>query len=100
MLTGKDDLTGIHRDHYFMKEGKPRNLRKKSSIRPALHAHERRICEGSLWLIGQNSEVKFWTDNWLGYSIAYKLGIPQHILDLLTCSAGDYLVDGVWYFTS
>lgn len=28
------------------------------------------------------------------------MNIPQHIIDLLPCTVGDYFIDGVWYFTS
>lgn len=43
--------------------------------------------------------MSFWIDNWLGYRLADRLHIPDHVLSSLTCSVGDYLIDGVWYFT-
>lgn len=100
IITSSDDQTRLLRERYFTTDGQPRGVHRRSSIRSALYAHAQRIQEGSYWLIGRNSKVKFWTDNWLGYRIADRLSIPPDVLADLECTVGDYFVDGVWYFTT
>lgn len=47
-----------------------------SSIWHGLNRIRSAIREESRWLPGQCSSVKFWVDNWLGYSIADRVGVP------------------------
>lgn len=47
-----------------------------SSIWHGIDRIRQAIKADSCWVPGQNSSVKFWTDNWLGYCIADKVGIP------------------------
>ena len=38
------------------------------------------ILEESIWLIGENSELDFWRDNWVGYPNIDKLNLLQEML--------------------
>lgn len=75
------------------------NFRRCSLVWSGIHPHASRIHDGSFWLIGQHSTVGFWTDNWLGYRLVDRLGMPEELRPKLTTSVGDYFVDGTWYFT-
>lgn len=35
------------------------------------------INDSSQWIKGYVSTVRFWTNNWLGYKIVDKIGIPK-----------------------
>lgn len=100
ILTTTNEQTRFIRHHYFHLDGRPRSLKRVSSIRPGLHSHIHQINDRTFWLVGNNSKVNFWTDNWLGYRLSDKFGIPHCVLQNLCCTVGDYLVDGVWFFTS
>lgn len=39
------------------------------------------VREQICWIPGEQSQVLFWTDNWLGYSIVEKAGIPNELRD-------------------
>lgn len=70
---------------FFHSDGNPRNKRRASSICPGLHKHINHINDDTFWLIGKNSSVNFWTDNWLGYKLCERIDILAHILDLQHC---------------
>lgn len=50
----------------------------KSSIRTGLCLHWPYIFGNSRWICGLPSKVSFWFDNWLGYIIADRVGIPKN----------------------
>ncbi|GER47703.1 RNA-directed DNA polymerase (reversetranscriptase)-related family protein, partial [Striga asiatica] len=51
------------------------------------------------WIPGQTSSVRFWLDNWLGYTLADRLGIPVGWQDTFTDTIGDYYYEDTWHFT-
>ncbi|KAL8523957.1 hypothetical protein ACS0TY_013787 [Phlomoides rotata] len=66
------NFTLIH-DRYLTSRGKPRSYNRVSSIWPG-------------------------NDNWLGYIISEKIGIPADFVAMLTSTIGDYFHDEQWYF--
>ncbi|KAL8514577.1 hypothetical protein ACS0TY_013606 [Phlomoides rotata] len=66
------NFTLIH-DRYLTSRGKPRSYSRVSSIWPG-------------------------NDNWLGYIISEKIGIPADFVAMLTSTIGDYFHDEQWYF--
>ncbi|XP_057811822.1 uncharacterized protein LOC131026062 [Salvia miltiorrhiza] len=49
--------------------------------------------------IGNGENTNFWRDDWLGYRIAEKCGIPYFLCESLTYSMVDYFYEGIWHFT-
>ncbi|KAL8474827.1 hypothetical protein ACS0TY_031308 [Phlomoides rotata] len=58
-----------------------------------LSGHLPRLVEGTRWVIGQNSRVTFWNDNWLGYNIVDRIGIPPDFAIQLKSCTSDYYFD-------
>ncbi|KAL8492490.1 hypothetical protein ACS0TY_023895 [Phlomoides rotata] len=52
-----------------------------------------RLIDGSRWVVGQSSCINFWNDNWLGYIISERIGIPNDFAAMLTSTIGDYFHD-------
>ncbi|KAL8502778.1 hypothetical protein ACS0TY_021769 [Phlomoides rotata] len=59
------------------KWGVPHNYGSISSIWPGIRRHLGRLVDGSRWVVGLSLRISFWNDNWLGYIISDKLGIPS-----------------------
>lgn len=47
----------------------------------------------SQWLVGNGKSVRFWLDNWLGFSIIDAIDDCNFYLDSMV---SDYVVDGKW----
>lgn len=54
------------------------------------------IREEVRWIPGFNSNVHFWTDNWLGYIIAEKIGIPYDRWTAFNQRIVDFRMDNIW----
>ena len=54
------------------------------------------LLHNSRWLVGSDSHIRFWLDNWLGYCIADRVGIPLHLRHHFDFHIADYVVDGDW----
>ncbi|GMN54787.1 hypothetical protein TIFTF001_023909 [Ficus carica] len=48
-----------------------------SSIWPAVRSTYMNLLEEIIWIVGTDSDVKFWTDNWVGYPLNSKINIPS-----------------------
>lgn len=99
-LTTTDRQAMFIRNRYFDKRGQASNRRCVSSIRPGLHDHIGTINAKTRWLIGEHSNINFWSDNWLACHLCDKLQILPNISSQLHCSVGDYFFDGLWHFTT
>ncbi|XP_057782626.1 uncharacterized protein LOC131000636 [Salvia miltiorrhiza] len=49
--------------------------------------------------IGSGSTILFWTDNWLGYRLVDRIGIPDTFHHALLQPISDYYFDYSWHFT-
>ncbi|XP_057791251.1 uncharacterized protein LOC131008384 [Salvia miltiorrhiza] len=49
--------------------------------------------------IGKGDSTLFWLDDWLGYRLADKCGVPFYMENSLNQTVADYFFDGVWHFT-
>ncbi|XP_057809152.1 uncharacterized protein LOC131023626 [Salvia miltiorrhiza] len=49
--------------------------------------------------IGSGSTILFWTDNWLGYRLVDRIGIPDTFHHALLQPISDYYFDYTWHFT-
>ncbi|KAL8520010.1 hypothetical protein ACS0TY_010810 [Phlomoides rotata] len=78
--------------------GRPRNSGRASSIGPGIRRHLGRLVDGSRWVVGQSSGISFWNDNWLGYIISERIGIPPFFAVGLTSTISDYFYDEHWDF--
>ncbi|KAL8509015.1 hypothetical protein ACS0TY_016271 [Phlomoides rotata] len=68
-----------------------------NSTEPSMLFVRARFFKGRSLDPGRHSSVNFWLDNWLGYSIADRLGIPNFVRDYLDFSVTDYFFDDAWH---
>lgn len=54
------------------------------------------LTRDSRWLISQDSKLRFWLDNWLGYCIADRIQIPEHLRHHYEFTISDYVLNGTW----
>ncbi|KAL8537668.1 hypothetical protein ACS0TY_012702 [Phlomoides rotata] len=80
------------RVRFFMGK-KPRTHYITSSVWRGVHNHVHHILKDARWILGRHSSVNFWLDNWLGYSIADRRGIPNFVRDYVDFSVADYFFD-------
>ncbi|KAL8546919.1 hypothetical protein ACS0TY_006582 [Phlomoides rotata] len=91
------DISMLH-TRYISGKSRPRHYGNHSSIWPGVRRHLDRLEDGSRWTVGQHSGISFWNDNWLGYIISDKIGIPQFFASGLKSKIGDFFFDGHWHF--
>ncbi|KAL8528762.1 hypothetical protein ACS0TY_006280 [Phlomoides rotata] len=68
-----------------------------SSVWNVIKYHVKRINSEARCIMGKNSSVRFWLDNWLGYVIADRLGIPTFVRDFLGFLILDYFCNDTWH---
>ncbi|KAL8503819.1 hypothetical protein ACS0TY_022514 [Phlomoides rotata] len=81
----------------FFKGKDPRTEYLTSSIWYGVHEHSIHILKEAHWILGMHSSVNFLLDNWLGYSIADRLGIPCFVREFLNFSVADYFCYDSWH---
>ncbi|KAL8463828.1 hypothetical protein ACS0TY_033684 [Phlomoides rotata] len=64
---------------------------------PAMDFVCSRILAEAWWILERTSVVRFWLDNWMGYIIADRIGIPHFAKEFLAFSVSDYYFDGAWH---
>ncbi|XP_057775044.1 uncharacterized protein LOC130994024 [Salvia miltiorrhiza] len=57
------------------------------------------LVSNSFSYIGDGTSTLFWLDDWLGYLLVDKCGVPFFMRDSLTQTVADYFFEGVWHFT-
>ncbi|KAL8478357.1 hypothetical protein ACS0TY_030316 [Phlomoides rotata] len=98
LLRNEDPAMSVVHDRYLFDNGTPRNFHRVSSIWTGVRRHFPRLISQSQWLVGTGSLVRFWTDNWLGYRISEKIGLPDELLESLVATVNDFFYDGCWHF--
>ena len=97
ILTSSGQFMRIIRDRLIGKD-RIRNML-NSSIRTGIKRNWRVMRDGAVILASAGGSTKFWLDNWLGFVIADRLGIPDALRHLYQQSISDYYVNGMWQFT-
>ncbi|CAL9030585.1 unnamed protein product, partial [Prunus brigantina] len=69
---------------------------RKSSIWLGLKKLLPQILENSQWVIGNGSQVDFWTDNWMGDSLMHLLGIPPSVALSFHAKVADFINNCRW----
>ncbi|CAL9013025.1 unnamed protein product [Prunus brigantina] len=69
---------------------------RKSSIWLGLKKLLPQILENSQWVIGNGSQVDFWTDNWMGDSLMHLLGIPPSVAFSFHAKVADFINNCRW----
>jgi ribonuclease HI len=54
------------------------------------------ICDNSVWLVGDGSNINFWLDSWCGDPLVDQLHIPAQFRNLLSAKVSDFIVNGQW----
>ncbi|XP_057790859.1 uncharacterized protein LOC131007969 [Salvia miltiorrhiza] len=57
------------------------------------------MVENSFSFISTGASTLFWHDDWLGYKLVDKLGIPDFMHMFLNQAIDDYYFDRIWHFT-
>ena len=78
----------------FLKNGKPINHYFQSSMWGGIKEHMETVSSNLIWIVGTGTNIKLWTDNWLGISLVDLLHIPPFLHKQLRDSVADVIVDG------
>ncbi|XP_057790991.1 uncharacterized protein LOC131008108 [Salvia miltiorrhiza] len=70
-----------------------------SSIWLGLRLEITKLVDDTDCYVGEGTSINFWIDDWLGYSLVKRCGVPDFLLQTLTCSVADYFYEGIWHFT-
>jgi hypothetical protein len=54
------------------------------------------IYDNSIWIIGDGTKINYWTDNWLGETLAEALNLPLALHKNLKNKVCDVIVDHHW----
>ncbi|XP_057789598.1 uncharacterized protein LOC131006455 [Salvia miltiorrhiza] len=100
IVGGNDFGMDIMRKRYLTKFGQMKLLTASSSVWMGLRQEISPLINESYCCLGSGKDTNFWTDDWMGYQIARKCGVPHYVMDFLTHSVADYFYDGIWHFTS
>ncbi|KAL8480354.1 hypothetical protein ACS0TY_027046 [Phlomoides rotata] len=91
------DMALLH-SRYISAGGRPHNSGRPSSIGPGIRRHLGRLVAGSRWTVGHSLGISSWNDNWQGYIISEKIGIPPSFAVGLGSTIRDYFYDEIWHF--
>ncbi|XP_057779593.1 uncharacterized protein LOC130998178 [Salvia miltiorrhiza] len=90
----------IMKQRYFKNFGQVKTVTAPSSVWLGLRAEVEPLVHDSYCYVGTGEFINFWKDDWVGYSIAQKCGVPHYVQDFLNYPISDYFYEGVWHFTS
>ncbi|GMN50930.1 hypothetical protein TIFTF001_020088 [Ficus carica] len=79
------------RKRYVPNERQPKVGPAMSSIWGAIRNHYVMLQEECTWIVGEQSKLNFWKDNWIGYPIVSQIQIPNNIP--LESKVVDFFVD-------
>ncbi|XP_057790741.1 uncharacterized protein LOC131007841 [Salvia miltiorrhiza] len=100
IIGGQDFGMEIMRKRYLTKFGQVKLLTAPSSVWIGLRQEISPLINDSYCCLGNGADTNFWTDDWIGYQIARKCGVPHYAMEFLNYSVADYFYDGIWHFTS
>ncbi|XP_057791061.1 uncharacterized protein LOC131008185 [Salvia miltiorrhiza] len=69
-----------------------------SSIWLGLRPEITELVDDAYCYVGEGTSINFWKDDWLGYSLVKRCGVPDFLLQTLTCSVADYFYEGTLSF--
>ncbi|XP_057771115.1 uncharacterized protein LOC130990904 [Salvia miltiorrhiza] len=84
---------------YLTPFGQTKAVSAPSSIWMSLRSEIPQLISDTYCSVGNGQLVNFWTDDWLGFLMADKCGVPHFMRDFLTQSVAEYFYDGIWHFT-
>ena len=76
--SGDSQWAGLLRKR-FLKNGTPIHHYFQSSVWGGIKEHMDIVSSNSIWIVGTGTNVKLWTDNWLGNSLVDLLHIPSFL---------------------
>ena len=83
------------RGRFFSKGFTPRRFW-KSSIWCGLRNHIQTLIDESIWAVGRNSKVHFWTGNWLGSPLTSLISYSDNLEPSIDAVIGDVTSDFDW----
>ncbi|KAK2654916.1 hypothetical protein Ddye_007968 [Dipteronia dyeriana] len=84
---------------FFTQDHKPRTWYVASSVWPGLKLHYTPVMIESIWLVGRHSNVRFWSDNWLGYPLIDLVKNRSSLQPPLDSIVGDIYSDAAGWNT-
>ncbi|KAH6758884.1 hypothetical protein C2S51_019119 [Perilla frutescens var. frutescens] len=100
VLTNSAEVYSLFRRRYLNHSYHVIKKKSGSSIWQNIKGEMKELVEGSHLILGNGNSILFWLDNWLGYRIVDKLNILVAAHSYLQDSVADFLLEGVWYFTT
>ncbi|XP_057779773.1 uncharacterized protein LOC130998369 [Salvia miltiorrhiza] len=95
IIGGQDFGMEIMRKRYLTKFGQVKLLTAPSSVWIGLRQEISPLINDSYCCLENGIDTNFWTDDWIGYQIARKCGVPHYAMEFLTYSVADYFYDDV-----
>ncbi|XP_019451698.1 PREDICTED: uncharacterized protein LOC109353792 [Lupinus angustifolius] len=68
----------------------------KSSIWTRIKDNWIEVVENSIWLVGDDTKINFWTDNWTGTTMVDSLQIPLNLHSKLKAKVANFIMDSKW----
>ncbi|XP_057784939.1 uncharacterized protein LOC131002461 [Salvia miltiorrhiza] len=100
VIKGQDWAHKIMRTRYLDGFGNAKPNIATSSVWLGLRQEVPSLVRDSYSYLGSGDSTYFWTDNWLGYKLVDRLGVPHYMHDLLKFSVADYFYNGIWHFAA
>ncbi|XP_050222916.1 uncharacterized protein LOC126673008 [Mercurialis annua] len=87
----------VLRSRFLHPSGVPRDVYLSSSIWYSIKQSFSDIRSNSVWFIGSQSNLLFWTDDWISPNVATQMGFSIKEQKNLTDLISNFLVQGVWH---
>ncbi|XP_057800164.1 uncharacterized protein LOC131015756 [Salvia miltiorrhiza] len=99
IIKGRGFGYDLMRDRYLKTFGQVKGVAAPSSIWLGVRSEIPQLVSDSYCYIGTGELTSFWNDDWLGFRIADKCGVPHFVRDFLNQYVAEYFYDGIWHFT-
>lgn len=93
-MNEKGMLGNFMRSRYLKNFSTPKTGYVTSSLWPVLCNCYLQLLREVIWIVGNESEINFWHDNWIGYPISSKIHIPEDVPTNST--VGSFIINNKW----
>ncbi|XP_057791433.1 uncharacterized protein LOC131008538 [Salvia miltiorrhiza] len=100
MIKGNSFAHKVLRSRYLTPHGYAKANVANSSVWIGVKHEINDLVDNSYAVVGNGMFTLFWLDDWLGYKISDKLGIPSFLWGFMQQSISDYFFDGCWHFSA
>ncbi|XP_057793119.1 uncharacterized protein LOC131009729 [Salvia miltiorrhiza] len=100
LIKGNSFVHKVLRSRYLTSHGYAKENVANSSVWIGLKHEINVLVDDSYAVVGNGTSTLFWHDDWLGYRIRDKVGIPPFLWNFLQQNISDYFFDGCWHFSA